>query len=126
MKRQITDSICENLTDSDLESRQQIFFSVFFLRVIILRYFSCQKSVSGKRSFSMISRLVIISSAVSYVRKDTLLSKKNLPASRAHSHRALRAPKACDLIVALRAPFFLDLAFALGLVLFTYIQVYLL
>ena len=40
--------------------------------------------------------------------------EKNLPASRAHSHRAqlasLSAPKARDLIVALRAPFFLDLA----------------
>ena len=42
---------------------------------------------------------------------------KNLPASRAHSHRALRAQlaslstlRARDLIVALRAPFFLDLA----------------
>ena len=45
---------------------------------------------------------------------------KNLPALRAHSHRALRAqlaslaslsaPRARDLIVALRAPFFLDLA----------------
>ena len=42
-----------------------------------LRYLSCQKSVSGKRSFSMISRLVIISSAVSYVRKGTLFNKKN-------------------------------------------------
>ena len=45
---------------------------------------------------------------------------KNLPASRAHSHRALRAqlaslaslsaPRARDSIVALRAPFLLDLA----------------
>ena len=42
---------------------------------------------------------------------------KNLLASRAHSNRALRAqlaslsaPGARDLIVALRAPFFLDLA----------------
>ena len=42
---------------------------------------------------------------------------KNLPASRAHSHRALcaqlaslSAPRARDLIVALRAPIFLDLA----------------
>ena len=42
-----------------------------------LRQLSCQKSVSGKRSFSMISRLVIISSAVSQVRKDTLFNKKN-------------------------------------------------
>ena len=41
---------------------------------------------------------------------------KNLPASRAHSHRA---PGARDLIVALHAPIFLDLA--LGLVLFAYI-----
>ena len=48
------------------------------------------------------------------------INKKNLPASRAHSHRALRAqlaslaglsaPRARDSIVALRAPFFLDLA----------------
>ena len=38
----------------------------------------CKKSVSGKRSFSLISRLVIISSAMSYVRKDTLFNKKNL------------------------------------------------
>ena len=43
--------------------------------------------------------------------------KKNLPASRAHSHRALcaqlanlSAPRARDLIIPLRAPFFLDLA----------------
>ena len=40
--------------------------------------------------------------------------RKNLPASRAHSHRAqlasLSAPRARDLIVALRAPIFLDLA----------------
>ena len=42
---------------------------------------------------------------------------KNLSASQAHSHRAqiaslasLSAPRARDLIVALRAPFFLDLA----------------
>ena len=42
---------------------------------------------------------------------------ENLPASRAHSHRAqlaslasLSAPRARDLIVALRAPNFLDLA----------------
>ena len=41
-----------------------------------LRQLSCQKSVSGKRSFSMISSLVIISSAVSYVRTDTLFNKK--------------------------------------------------
>ena len=46
--------------------------------------------------------------------KNTL---KNLPASRVHSHRAqlaslasLSAPRARDLIWALRAPFFLDLA----------------
>ena len=45
------------------------------------------------------------------------LIQKSLPASRAHSHRALSAqlaslsaPRARDLIVALRAPFFLDLA----------------
>ena len=44
-------------------------------------------------------------------------TNKNLPASRAHSHRALRAqlaslsaPRARDLIVTLRAPFFLDIA----------------
>ena len=46
-----------------------------------------------------------------------LCIEKNLPALRAHSHRALRAqlaslsaPRARDSIVALRAPFFLDLA----------------
>ena len=46
-----------------------------------------------------------------------LLLLKNLPASRAHSHRALRAqlasvsaPRARESIVALRAMFFLDLA----------------
>ena len=45
------------------------------------------------------------------------INKKNLPAARAHSDRAqlaslasLSAPRARDLIVALRAPFFLDLA----------------
>ena len=46
---------------------------------ILIKVVVAPKSVSGKRSFSMISRLVIIiSSAVSYVTKDTLFNKKNL------------------------------------------------
>ena len=61
-----------------------------------------------------------ICSGKSEIHQFTNLNKKNLPASRAHSHRALRAqlaslaslsaPRARDLVVALRAPFFLDLA----------------
>ena len=117
------------------QKKSNIIKTMIPISVIIKVSIKCRKNVPWLFDIPKYSRAVFNSSILSmqslsaykikvgfnyyyynYINTDNLYLK-NLPASRAHSHRAqlvslasLSAPRARDLIVALRAPFFLDLA----------------